>query len=235
MVLSSTHKIVGSLTQSAILHLGDGERVDEDIVDRSVTLVESTSPNALLTASLDAARRLAATQGHELLDETLRTLERTARAGPGDPGARRARRAARRAHQRRRLGSAAPVGRRARDRGDRPPDRRADEGQGRRRARALLRERDRRRLRPRRDSVRAGRPARRGARARGRGDRPRRLEQRASLRGAAAVGPAGARPARRVPRAPGGRALRRRPRAGSRPSRSPPIRPGCPTSCRASG
>ena len=77
MVLSSTHKIVGSLTQSAILHLGDGERVDEDIVDRSVTLVESTSPNALLTASLDAARRLAATQGHELLDETLRTLERT--------------------------------------------------------------------------------------------------------------------------------------------------------------
>ena len=77
MVLSSTHKIVGSLTQSAILHLGDGDRVDEDIIDRSVTLVESTSPNALLTASLDAARRLAATQGHELLDETLETLERT--------------------------------------------------------------------------------------------------------------------------------------------------------------
>jgi lysine decarboxylase len=42
-----------------------------------VTLVESTSPNALLTASLDAARRLAATRGHELLDGTLKTLERT--------------------------------------------------------------------------------------------------------------------------------------------------------------
>ena len=77
MVLSSTHKIVGSLTQSAILHLGDGDRVDEDIVDRSVTLVESTSPNALLTASLDATRRLAATRGHELLDETLRRLAST--------------------------------------------------------------------------------------------------------------------------------------------------------------
>src|SRR4051794_23570384 len=77
IVLSSTHKIVGSLTQSAILHLGEGDRVDEDIVDRSVTLVESTSPNALLTASLDAARRLAATRGHELLDETLAALERT--------------------------------------------------------------------------------------------------------------------------------------------------------------
>ena len=77
LVLSSTHKIVGSLTQSAILHLGHGGRVDEDVIDRSVTLVESTSPNALLTASLDAARRFAATQGEELLSETLHTLART--------------------------------------------------------------------------------------------------------------------------------------------------------------
>jgi arginine/lysine/ornithine decarboxylase len=77
VVLSSTHKIVGSLTQSAILHLGSDRLVDPGLVDRSVTLVESTSPNALLTASLDAARRLAATRGHELLDETLRTLSET--------------------------------------------------------------------------------------------------------------------------------------------------------------
>ncbi len=77
LVLSSTHKIVGSLTQSAMLHLGTGSRLDDDIIDRSVTLVESTSPNALLTASLDAARRLAATRGHELLDETIETLART--------------------------------------------------------------------------------------------------------------------------------------------------------------
>jgi arginine decarboxylase len=42
-----------------------------------VTLVESTSPNALLTASLDAARRYAVTEGHNLLDETLATLART--------------------------------------------------------------------------------------------------------------------------------------------------------------
>src|SRR5918994_5439427 len=77
MVLSSTHKIVGSLTQSAILHLGKGGQIDEDIIDRSVTLVESTSPNALLTASLDGARRFAATRGEELLSETLKTLART--------------------------------------------------------------------------------------------------------------------------------------------------------------
>jgi lysine decarboxylase len=86
LVLSSTHKIVGSITQSAILHLGDGERIDADVIDRSVTLVESTSPNALLTASLDAARRYAVTEGHELLDDTLATLGSTrerVRAIPG--------------------------------------------------------------------------------------------------------------------------------------------------------
>lgn len=77
VVLSSTHKIVGSMTQSAILHLGSGELVDEGLLDRSVTLIESTSPNGLLTASLDAARRHVAVDGEELLGETLKTLERT--------------------------------------------------------------------------------------------------------------------------------------------------------------
>jgi lysine decarboxylase len=75
VVLSSTHKIVGSITQSAILHLGEcGDRIDERILDRAVTLVESTSPNSLLTASLDTARRQAATRGEELLAETVGSL-----------------------------------------------------------------------------------------------------------------------------------------------------------------
>jgi arginine decarboxylase len=75
LVISSVHKIVGSLTQSAIVHLGHGDRIDENVVDRVVTLLESTSPSALLSLSLDAARRLAATHGEELLAETLSTLE----------------------------------------------------------------------------------------------------------------------------------------------------------------
>jgi arginine decarboxylase len=74
LVISSTHKIVGSLTQSAIVHLGHTELIDENVIDRVVTLLESTSPSALLTLSLDAARRLAATQGETLLAETLGTL-----------------------------------------------------------------------------------------------------------------------------------------------------------------
>ena len=76
LVISSTHKFAGSLTQSAMLHLGgrsDG-LLDEHIVDRAVTLVESTSPSALLSGSLDAARRFAVTRGEELLEETISAL-----------------------------------------------------------------------------------------------------------------------------------------------------------------
>jgi lysine decarboxylase len=76
LVVSSTHKIVGSFTQSAMLHLGSDsrKRLDEQVVDRAVTLVESTSPNSLLLGSLDAARELAAGRGAELLGETIRAL-----------------------------------------------------------------------------------------------------------------------------------------------------------------
>ncbi len=85
LVISSTHKIVGSLTQSAMVHVG-GELIEDHLVDRAVTLTESTSPNSLLCGSLDAARRLAATRGRELLAETIEGLAaaRTAiRALPG--------------------------------------------------------------------------------------------------------------------------------------------------------
>lgn len=77
VVVSSTHKIVGSLTQSAMLHLGESELIDEAVIDRCVTLVESTSPNSLLSGSLDAARRLAATEGEALLGETMAALAET--------------------------------------------------------------------------------------------------------------------------------------------------------------
>ncbi len=70
LVVSSTHKIVGSLTQAAMLHLGGG-LVDEAVVDRCITMIESTSPSALLSGSLDAARRRAATEGRALLEGTL--------------------------------------------------------------------------------------------------------------------------------------------------------------------
>jgi arginine decarboxylase len=86
LVISSIHKVVGSLTQSAMIHLGHGGLIEEPVVDRCVTLVESTSPSAILNASLDAARRMAATRGRELVGETLTALERTRDAIREIPG-----------------------------------------------------------------------------------------------------------------------------------------------------
>jgi arginine decarboxylase len=76
LVISSTHKLAGSLTQSAMLHLGRGSEglLDEHIVDRAVTVVESTSPSSLLSGSLDAARRHAVVHGRGLLEETVAAL-----------------------------------------------------------------------------------------------------------------------------------------------------------------
>lgn len=63
LVTSSTHKLAGSLTQSAMLHLGHGPFADrlEPLVDRAFRLVQSTSASALLMASLDLARMSLAT------------------------------------------------------------------------------------------------------------------------------------------------------------------------------
>ena len=76
LVISSTHKIVGSLTQSAMIHLGS-DRFEENIIDRCVSMTESTSPNSLLCGSLDAARHRAYNHGEELLGETIRVLADT--------------------------------------------------------------------------------------------------------------------------------------------------------------
>ena len=86
LVISSVHKVVGALTQSAVVHIGHDSRIDESLVDRCVTLVESTSPSALLGLSLDAARRAAAVHGQRLLDETLQALADTRAAVRALPG-----------------------------------------------------------------------------------------------------------------------------------------------------
>jgi lysine decarboxylase len=74
-MLASTHKIVGSLTQSAMLMVAPTDRIDTGAVARAVRLVRSTSPSALLMASLDAARRQLAVHGEALLDRTIRASD----------------------------------------------------------------------------------------------------------------------------------------------------------------
>src|SRR3954447_21766006 len=76
-VLTSTHKIVGSLTQSAMLHVAPPGGIDPAAVGRAIRLVRSTSPSALLMASLDGARRQLAVHGEALLHETIAAAART--------------------------------------------------------------------------------------------------------------------------------------------------------------
>jgi arginine/lysine/ornithine decarboxylase len=73
-MLTSTHKIAGSLTQSAMLHVGHSGRVDPDAVGRALRLLRTTSPSSLLLASLDGARRQLALHGEQLLHETLEAI-----------------------------------------------------------------------------------------------------------------------------------------------------------------
>jgi len=76
-MLTSTHKIAGSLTQSAMLHVGNRggrDRIDVGAVARAIRLLRSTSPSSLLLASLDGARRQLVLHGEQLLHETLEAI-----------------------------------------------------------------------------------------------------------------------------------------------------------------
>lgn len=73
LVISSTHKLAGSLTQSAMLHLGHGDFADrlEPLLDRAFRSMQSTSASALLMASLDHARRQLAVHGHDTITRSV--------------------------------------------------------------------------------------------------------------------------------------------------------------------
>jgi arginine decarboxylase len=79
-MLTSVHKIAGSLTQSALLHVSDSGRIDPDSVARTLRLMRSTSPSSLLMLSLDGARRQLVLHGEALLSGTIAASRRTAEA-----------------------------------------------------------------------------------------------------------------------------------------------------------
>jgi arginine decarboxylase len=86
LVVSSTHKLGGSLTQSALLHLGRGQFSErlEPLVNRAFRALQSTSASSLLTLSLDIARSSLAVHGRQRIDRSLHaaaTLREGVRAG----------------------------------------------------------------------------------------------------------------------------------------------------------
>lgn len=77
LVVSSTHKLGGSLTQSAMLHLGHGPFADdlEPLVQRAHLITMTTSPSSLLLSSLDLSRHALHT-GRERIGASIVAAER---------------------------------------------------------------------------------------------------------------------------------------------------------------
>ena len=60
--VQGTHKMLGSMTQTGILHLRSG-RIDGNRIRRSLELITTTSPSYILLASLDCNRKFLAISG----------------------------------------------------------------------------------------------------------------------------------------------------------------------------
>jgi arginine decarboxylase len=61
----STHKLISGITQTSVL-MARGERINLARLDSMVAMTQSTSPQVLMYASIDAARQQMATRGAEL-------------------------------------------------------------------------------------------------------------------------------------------------------------------------
>lgn len=70
VVIQSTHKVLGAMTQASMLHL-QGNLVPTQRFNQALQMVQSSSPNYLLLASLDGARQQMAIEGNTLLNNTL--------------------------------------------------------------------------------------------------------------------------------------------------------------------
>ena len=76
LVVASAHKTLGSLTQSALLHINYGAAIDRSRLEQALRWVTSSSPSYLLMASLDGARRRAALSGFSDWAATLDRVDR---------------------------------------------------------------------------------------------------------------------------------------------------------------
>lgn len=70
LVAQSTHKSVGSLTQTSWL-LGQGDKINQRRITQMHQMLQSTSPNYIFLASLDMARHQLATAGKALVSRTV--------------------------------------------------------------------------------------------------------------------------------------------------------------------
>ncbi|MGI9253736.1 MAG: aminotransferase class I/II-fold pyridoxal phosphate-dependent enzyme, partial [Thermomicrobiales bacterium] len=68
--VASTHKILGALTQSAVLNV-QGSLVDPRKIKSALAMVQTTSPSGPIIVSIDACRRQIALEGEALLSRAI--------------------------------------------------------------------------------------------------------------------------------------------------------------------
>jgi lysine decarboxylase len=83
--VASTHKVLASLTQASILNV-QGSLVDYGRIQTTVGMANTTSPSAMILASIDACRRQMALQGEALLDNVIAHANRARDAISKLPG-----------------------------------------------------------------------------------------------------------------------------------------------------
>jgi len=68
LCVQSLHKTLPALTQTAILHGSSKGLIDKRIIERTVSMVQTTSPSYLLMASIDMARSIMENKGQDLYE-----------------------------------------------------------------------------------------------------------------------------------------------------------------------
>src|SRR3954471_12752394 len=74
MCVQSTHKILSALSQGSALHV-NSDWVDINRVRKTLSILQTTSPNYLIMASLDAARRQVFFQGQKTFGRLIKLAE----------------------------------------------------------------------------------------------------------------------------------------------------------------
>jgi arginine decarboxylase len=74
LAVQSTHKVLGAMTQAAMLH-AQGDRIPAQRISQALQWLQSTSPSYLLLASLDAARQQMALRGPQMMAHLLQSVD----------------------------------------------------------------------------------------------------------------------------------------------------------------
>jgi arginine/lysine/ornithine decarboxylase len=83
--VASTHKVLGAITQSAVLNV-QGPRIDPGRICSTVAMSQTTSPAAFILASIDTCRRQMMLQGEDLLGRTIELAQQARRRIQAIPG-----------------------------------------------------------------------------------------------------------------------------------------------------